>query len=384
MYQQHGYGGNQQQQYGYGGYQQQAPQQQQQQQWVPIDQHNNILKNFRLAHEQVETQRRQMEEQEKIVASLKERISRLEGADEDAIARPTGSRGGSSVDDFSIRNAGANLERLINRWAVDTVRIPPATLNVVRDAALEDIFGSTPPADPSAPSPAVVQALLRHAMSDAISEGIINCLIVTNSSEANVQLTRIHGHLFARDPTVAAVWRRQTYSAAVESCTPEMSLVIMTDTIPRLTKLLAVDGKTPPPTCTQILDNAYAFSRMLHGSKSTSGGTTDAFYRAFVPELGSVLHPKQIELIKRCLKSERGETDRVGACVFPGLVKVSREPSATAANGGSAATEDVHTVVRRAQVMCQCALGYHNDQQQQGYQQGPPPGEPSDLAYQQY
>lgn len=35
-------------------------------------------------------------------------------------------------------------------------------------------------------------------MAEAISEGIINCLIVTSSAEANVQLTRIHEHLFAR------------------------------------------------------------------------------------------------------------------------------------------------------------------------------------------
>lgn len=43
-----------------------------------------------------------------------------------------------------------------------------------------------------------VQCLLRHAMSETISEGFINCLIVTNSPEANVQLTRIHEHIFAR------------------------------------------------------------------------------------------------------------------------------------------------------------------------------------------
>lgn len=44
-----------------------------------------------------------------------------------------------------------------------------------------------------------IQAYLRHAMAEVISEGIINCLIVTNSSEANVQLTRIHEHIFARE-----------------------------------------------------------------------------------------------------------------------------------------------------------------------------------------
>ena len=44
-----------------------------------------------------------------------------------------------------------------------------------------------------------VQNLLRHAISQAISEGIVNCLIVTNSQEANVQLTRIHEQIFSRE-----------------------------------------------------------------------------------------------------------------------------------------------------------------------------------------
>lgn len=59
---------------------------------------------------------------------------------------------------------------------------------------------------------------------------------------------------------------------------------------------------------------------MLHASKSSSGGQSggaDAFYRSFVPELGSVLYPRQIELVKRCRRHENGEVDRVGACVFP-------------------------------------------------------------------
>src|SRR6202012_3078882 len=67
-----------------------------------------------------------------------------------------------------------------------------------------------------------------------------------------------------------------------------------------------------------ILEHAYTFSRMLHGSASG-----DASYKAFVPELGSALYPRQVELVKRCMKSERGEVDVVGATLFPGLVKVS-------------------------------------------------------------
>jgi len=44
----------------------------------------------------------------------------------------------------------------------------------------------------------VTQNLLRHAMAESLSEGVLNCFLVTNSAEANVQLSRIHENLFAR------------------------------------------------------------------------------------------------------------------------------------------------------------------------------------------
>jgi len=44
----------------------------------------------------------------------------------------------------------------------------------------------------------------------------------------------------------------------------------------------------------------------------------------------------------------------VGATIFPGLVKVSRGP--TAPNDKPDANNVVQTVVRRAQVICDCAL----------------------------
>jgi hypothetical protein len=50
--------------------------------------------------------------------------------------------------------------------------------------------------------PMLVQSLLRHAMAEVISEGFINCLIVTSMADANVQLTRIHEHIFARECSV--------------------------------------------------------------------------------------------------------------------------------------------------------------------------------------
>lgn len=45
-----------------------------------------------------------------------------------------------------------------------------------------------------------------------ISEGIINCLIVTNSPEANDQLTRIHEHIFARELFSSTIAANQMYT----------------------------------------------------------------------------------------------------------------------------------------------------------------------------
>ena len=108
-----------------------------------------------------------------------------------------------------------------------------------------------------------------------------------------------------------------------------MSLNILYEHLPALMNVL--NGQLPTAGGVSILDSAYAFSRMLHGAAASSASTADAFYRAFVPELGSNLYPRQIELVKRCMKSERGEVDRVGATIFPGLVKISKAP--TAPNG---------------------------------------------------
>jgi hypothetical protein len=165
-----------------------------------------------------------------------------------------------------------------------------------------------------------------------------------------------------------------------------MSLSILHEQVPELMRVL--QGKIPSSGGVWILESAYVFSRMLHGSGAPS---SDAFYRAFVPELGSVLYPRQIELVKRCLKSERGETDRVGATIFPGLVKVSRAPPEPGKEGTVQVSKpevnhcDVvcltrisQTVVRRAQVICECAMGGSSipgmsfDEQQPGMPQGMP------------
>jgi len=316
---------------------------------VSGEQYRYALTNFRIAHEKVEDQRKQLEEQERQVALLRERIALLEGNDRQREQRQSTPKGGSSVDDFSIKNAASQLERTINRWAADVVRAPPAPLEKIHGALLQDIQDIVDGFPVTNVSPMNVQNLLRHAMSELISAEIINNFIVTNSNEANDHITRIHEHLFSRNPVVAAVWRRQTFSAAVDNCTPELSRNILVERLPTVMKVLTHGTLADPLPGVIILEAAYTFSRMLHGSPTSSGSSIDAFYRAFVPELGSVLHPRQLELVRRCLRSEHGEQDFVGATNFPGLVKVTK------ANGPTG-TETTQTVVRRAQVVCNCAL----------------------------
>ncbi|KAJ7227455.1 hypothetical protein GGX14DRAFT_630020 [Mycena pura] len=296
------------------------------------EEYQYVLANFRIAHEKVEKQQSQLEEQEQLVAQLRARIQRLEGGA--GLQMP----GGNSVDDFSIKTGASQLDKLINRWASDIIQRPPVPLLLMYEASLNDIASGPDSASAFTGTSMQVQSLLRHALAETVCDGFINCLIVSNSKEANIQLTRIHEHIFARDPTVAAVWRRQTFSAAVEACTPEMAHSILAEQIPHLTHLLGSVGILPTA---EIIASAFHFSRMLHGA----AGAGDAFYRAFVPEVGSPMHAGQIELVKRCLRNERREADRVGCTIFPGLVKVGQD-----------ATQPQHTVVRRAQVICECAL----------------------------
>ena len=96
------------------------------------------------------------------------------------------------------QNSASQLERTINRWATEVLRRAPAPVAALQEAALTDLSGGGESALFTDARPMMVQSLLRNAMAEAISEGFINCLIVTSSAEANVQLTRIHEHLFAR------------------------------------------------------------------------------------------------------------------------------------------------------------------------------------------
>ncbi|KAG6857379.1 hypothetical protein H0H87_004741 [Tephrocybe sp. NHM501043] len=166
--------------------------QQPQQDIVSGEQYRYALTNFRIAHEKVEQQRAQLEEQERQVALLRQRIAVLEGGPVSQQHGPSG----NTVDDFSIKNAASQLDKLINRWSSDIVRNPPVSHEALARATLSDLIAGLDVSQIQATS-MQTQNFLRHAMSDTISEGVINCLIITNSSEANVQLTRIHEHIFA-------------------------------------------------------------------------------------------------------------------------------------------------------------------------------------------
>ena len=141
------------------------------------------------------------------------------------------------------------------------------------------------------------------------------------------------------DASAAAVWRRHTFSVAVENPTPEMMRMIFKQSMPSLAALLP-DSAEDPLGMRGLLEDAFKFSRILRGA----GSDADALYRSFVPKLASTLHPGMMELVRPCRRSERGEADRVGTTVFPGLVEVLPTPPI------------VRTVIRRAQVICECEL----------------------------
>ncbi|GAA5840551.1 hypothetical protein JCM11251_007613 [Rhodosporidiobolus azoricus] len=378
-------------------------------QLVGDEEYNRLLKNYKLAHLRIEEQRGAMLEQEKQNAALRKHIALLEGGDSTGGAsvigvHSAGGGGGSTVDDFTIKNSSSSLERRINRWAADTLAShlrsapppPPGSPDPSSLAHLalvplaEALFSDV---DNVAASPflvglsqmgfdypglgIVVQSLLRHVMSQLLCDGIVNKLLVTNSEEANQELTKLHEQLFHREPLVASVWRRQTFSAAVDSLDPEMSLSLFHEHMPHVFSLI---NPAPSPTLSTpsiapdleaVLDASYVYSRMLHKSYSPGGALEGSgFYRSFVCQVGSPLDPTQLELIKKCYRTERGEPERVGACLFPGLVKetaidtnplpqisIRHGPGTSGFNRVQQKKRETRTlVVRRAQVICECAL----------------------------
>lgn len=177
-----------------------------------------------------------------------------------------------------------------------------------------------------------------------------------------------------------------------------MSSSLFNEHIPTVFNLINPSSEVIPDSgLAGVLEASYSFSRMLHSSASpTTGGSgmdSSGFYRAFVPAIGSQLDPTNLgtplssyssklslflddcaELTKRCHRTERGESETVGACLFPGLVKViaiedSTANSSASTNSSSIVVSDINEVgtvkgvrgtrmivVRRAQVICECAM----------------------------
>lgn len=137
----------------------------------------------------------------------------------------------------------------------------------------------------------------------------------------------------------AAIWRRHTFSIAVEFLSPEMMRAIFEQNMPVLAALL--------PDCAEdafgardVLEDAFKFSCILRGANADA----DALYRSFVPKLASTLNPGRVEIVNPCRRSQRGEVDSVGVTIFPGLIEVLPTPPV------------VQKVVRRAKVICECEL----------------------------
>ncbi|GAA5824298.1 hypothetical protein JCM10212_006693, partial [Sporobolomyces blumeae] len=337
---------------------------------VGDDEYNRLLKNYKLAHLRIEEQRTAMMEQEKQNAALRKHIALLEGGDAQGASvvgvHSASGGGGSTVDDFTIKNSSSGLERRINRWAADTLSsllrsAPPppsssSTTNSTSPTSPSASSSQTPPSSSSSSlqhlaliplaealyrdvdqverSPflvglnqmgfdypglgIVVQSLLRHVMSQLLCDGIVNRLLVTNSEEANEELTKLHEQLFHREPLVASVWRRQTFSAAVDSLSPAMSLSLFhehmahvfalinpcplplpsipsSSTSTTMTTTTSTTTNSIRPDLEAVLDASYVYSRMLHKSYSPGGALEGSgFYRSFVCGVGTPLDPTQL------------------------------------------------------------------------------------------
>lgn len=142
--------------------------------------------------------------------------------------------GGSTIDDYTIRNLSSNLNSKINNFAADVITtlirdqirtgdIQPYSSEVetlalipIAHAILQDLGQDQLRASPLLTSLAdtlngragreftgglgmLVQSLLRHLLSQILSDGIINELLITNSEEANIELTKVHEVLFDRE-----------------------------------------------------------------------------------------------------------------------------------------------------------------------------------------
>ena len=141
---------------------------------------------------------------------------------------------------------------------------------------------------------------------------------------------------------MAAVWRRLMFTTAMENVAPETLRLVFEQELPSLAAILQ---DYDPLGTRKVLEDAYKLSRMLHGAPDPAG--RGVFYRSFVPEIGSTLNPRLVELSMPCRLADRGGVDHVGVTLFLGLVEVSRDLPGP---------EVTKKVLRRAHIICKCAL----------------------------
>ena len=198
---------------------------------------SRLLKNYKLAHERIELQRVQLVSQENQNAALREHIALLENGGEGnpvggGVVGYTSGGGGTTIDDFTIRNHSSNLASRIHNWSGDSItnyihshdstpslalqeRYPhliPSDLLLIPllKALLQDLGQEQVSSSPLlfaldkdgygsiATLGIIVQSLLRHVMSEILAEAIINRLLITDSEQTNLELTKIHTILFDR------------------------------------------------------------------------------------------------------------------------------------------------------------------------------------------
>ena len=84
------------------------------------------------------------------------------------------------------------VERLISARACDQLlgkqdpRVAPVPPVTPKDATLADVSNAGYTGLFTEARPMMVQSLLRHAVAEAISEGFLNCLILTSVADANI------------------------------------------------------------------------------------------------------------------------------------------------------------------------------------------------------
>lgn len=91
-----------------------------------------------------------------------------------------------------------------------------------------------------------------------------------------------------------------------------MSLSLFAEHMPRLFALVNPSPRELARPLSDVLEASYTFSRMLHASKSPTGGggmESSGFYRAYVPEVGSVLDPAKLG----ALGFRRGSSETVSS-----------------------------------------------------------------------